>query len=74
MPLTIRYYTGFATELPRLIKDLPPRNIRTHLGENSPQRKSLTIWLGLERELPEFNYTGSEDLVQGFRLLGNAYQ
>lgn len=57
-------YTGFATELPRLIKDLPPEYIEDLGG--IVHSKSLTIWLGLERELPEFNYTGSEIWFKDF--------
>jgi phytoene dehydrogenase-like protein len=57
-------YTGFATELPKLIKNLP-REYTAHLG-GIVHSKSLTIWLGLERELPEFNYTGSEIWFKDF--------
>ncbi|AKB74873.1 Phytoene dehydrogenase [Methanosarcina lacustris Z-7289] len=57
-------YTGFATELPRLVKDLP-------LAYNEDLKgivhtKSLTVWLGLKEELPEFNYTGSEIWFKDF--------
>lgn len=51
-------YTGFATELPRLIKNLPPEYIADL--KNIVHNKSLTIWLGMEKEIPEFKYTGSE--------------
>ncbi len=51
-------YTGFATELPRLVKDLPPE-YAVDL-KDIVHSKSLTIWLGLKEEIPEFNYTGSE--------------
>jgi phytoene dehydrogenase-like protein len=51
-------YTGFATELPALIKDLPPEYVVDL--KDIVHSKSLTIWLGLKKELPEFNYTGSE--------------
>ncbi len=57
-------YTGFATELPGLIKDLPPEYIGNLKG--IVHSKSLTIWLGLERELSEFNYTGSEIWFKDF--------
>ncbi|AKB12259.1 Phytoene dehydrogenase-related protein [Methanosarcina thermophila] len=57
-------YTGFATELPRLIKDLPQEYIENLKG--IVRSKSLTIWLGLEKELPEFNYTGSEIWFKDF--------
>lgn len=51
-------YTGFATELPNLIKDLPPEYVADLKG--IVHNKSLTIWLGMEKKIPEFNYTGSE--------------
>lgn len=57
-------YTGFATELPRLIKDLPQDYVGNLNG--IVHSKSLTIWLGLEKELPEFNYTGSEIWFKDF--------
>jgi phytoene dehydrogenase-like protein len=57
-------YTGFATELPKLIKDLP----NDYAGDLTGivHSKSLTIWLGLAEELPEFNYTGSEIWFKDF--------
>ena len=57
-------YTGFATDLPRLVKNLPS----DYAGElkGIVHSKSLTIWLGLEKELPEFNYTGSEIWFKDF--------
>ena len=57
-------YTGFATELPSLIKDLPQDYIGNLNG--IVHSKSLTIWLGLEKELPDFNYTGSEIWFKDF--------
>jgi len=57
-------YTGFATDLPRLIKDLPGDYVGNLSG--IVHSKSLTIWLGLEKELPEFNYTGSEIWFKDF--------
>jgi phytoene dehydrogenase-like protein len=57
-------YTGFATELPRLIKDLP-QEYKANLG-GIVHSKSLTIWLGLEKEFPDFNYTGSEIWFKDF--------
>ncbi len=57
-------YTGFATELPGLIKDLPEEYIG-NLKE-IVHSKSLTVWLGLKEELPEFNYTGSEIWFKDF--------
>ncbi|MGB9927930.1 MAG: phytoene desaturase family protein [Methanosarcina sp.] len=57
-------YTGFATQLPVLIKDLPLEYI-TDLND-IVHSKSLTIWLGLKEQLPEFNYTGSEIWFKDF--------
>ncbi len=57
-------YTGFATELPGLIKDLPSEYVGDLKG--IVHSKSLTIWLGLEEEIPEFNYTGSEIWFKDF--------
>jgi len=57
-------YTGFATELPVLIKDLPPAYNEELKG--IVHTKSLTVWLGLKEELPEFNYTGSEIWFKDF--------
>ncbi|KKG09976.1 NAD(P)/FAD-dependent oxidoreductase [Methanosarcina sp. 2.H.A.1B.4] len=57
-------YTGFATELPGLIKDLPPAYNEELKG--IVHTKSLTVWLGLKEELPEFNYTGSEIWFKDF--------
>jgi len=57
-------YTGFATQLPNLIKDLPSGYLED-LKEIA-HSKSLTIWLGLKEQLPEFNYTGSEIWFKDF--------
>jgi phytoene dehydrogenase-like protein len=57
-------YTGFATELPKLVKDLPPDYLENLKG--IVHSKSMTIWLGLKEELPEFNYTGSEIWFKDF--------
>jgi phytoene dehydrogenase-like protein len=57
-------YTGFATEIPRLIMDLP-QEYKANLGD-IVHSKSLTIWLGLEKEFPDFNYTGSEIWFKDF--------
>mgnify|MGYP001002078279 FL=1 len=57
-------YTGFATELPMLIKDLPTEYVKDLKG--IVHSKSLTIWLGLEKEFPNFNYTGSEIWFKDF--------
>ena len=57
-------YTGFATELPRLVKNLPEEYMENL--EGIVHSKSLTIWLGLEKEFPDFNYTGSEIWFKDF--------
>lgn len=57
-------YTGFATELPKLIKDLPDNYAEDLNG--IVHSKSLTIWLGLAEELPQFNYIGSEIWFKDF--------
>jgi len=57
-------YTGFATELPMLIKDLQTEYVKDLKG--IVHSKSLTIWLGLEKEFPNFNYTGSEIWFKDF--------
>ncbi len=57
-------YTGFATELPRLVKCLSTDYAEDLKGIVTS--KSLTIWLGLEKELTEFNYIGSEIWFKDF--------
>jgi phytoene dehydrogenase-like protein len=57
-------YTGFATQLPNLIKDLP--SDYTKDLSKIVHSKSLTIWLGLKEQLPEFNYIGSEIWFKDF--------
>ncbi|MDR7664630.1 NAD(P)/FAD-dependent oxidoreductase [Methanosarcina sp. Z-7115] len=57
-------YTGFATDLSQLIKDLPTEYVKDLNG--IVHSKSLTIWLGMKKELPEFNYTGSEIWFKDF--------
>jgi phytoene dehydrogenase-like protein len=57
-------YTGFATELPKLIRDLPDDYVKDL--EGIVHSKSLTIWLGLAEELPQFNYIGSEIWFKDF--------
>jgi phytoene dehydrogenase-like protein len=57
-------YTGFATQLPNLIKDLPSGYLEDL--KDIAHSKSLTIWLGLKEQLPEFNYTGSEIWFKDF--------
>lgn len=51
-------YSGFAKQLPELVCELP----RWYVAELARivQTRSLTLWLGLRRELPEFDYIGSE--------------
>jgi len=51
-------YTGFAKNLPDIVEDLPGSYVN-YLG-GIVQTKSLTIWLGLDRKMDEFNYMGSE--------------
>jgi all-trans-retinol 13,14-reductase len=51
-------YTGFAKELPLIMDDLPASYL-TDL-ENIVQTLSMTIWIGLDTKLPEFDYIGSE--------------
>jgi phytoene dehydrogenase-like protein len=51
-------YTGFAKDLPSVIDDLPKSYIDDLNG--IVRTKSLTIWLGLDKRLREFNYIGSE--------------
>ncbi|RZN36523.1 MAG: NAD(P)/FAD-dependent oxidoreductase [Methanosarcinales archaeon] len=51
-------YTGFAKDLPSVINDLP--ETYTDDLNRIARTKSLTIWLGLDRRLSEFNYIGSE--------------
>ncbi|AKB28343.1 hypothetical protein MSSIT_1624 [Methanosarcina siciliae T4/M] len=63
-PADLVIHTGFATDLPRLVKDLPS-DYKEEL-KGIVHTKSLTIWLGLKEELPEFNYTGSEIWFKDF--------
>ncbi len=51
-------YTGFASDLPELVDSLPDEYLELLGG--IVHTKSLTIWMGLETNLKEFNYTGSE--------------
>ena len=57
-------YTGFATEIPKIIKNLPEDYAENLKG--IVHSKSLTIWLGLTEELPQFNYIGSEIWFKDF--------
>jgi all-trans-retinol 13,14-reductase len=51
-------FTGFAKDLPDLTDNLPSSYIQDI--DRIVQTHSLTIWLGLDTELPEFDYRGSE--------------
>ncbi|MBN1134567.1 MAG: NAD(P)/FAD-dependent oxidoreductase [Methanosarcinaceae archaeon] len=51
-------YTGYAKDLPSKVDGLPESYVDNLKG--IVQTRSLTIWLGLDRKLEEFNYTGSE--------------
>ena len=51
-------YTGFAKDLPDVVEDLPKSYIDDLAG--IVQTKSLTAWVGLDKEMDEFNYVGSE--------------
>lgn len=57
-------HTGFASDLPKLIKDLPAPYVEKL--KEIVHTKSLSVWLGLDQELPEFNYTGSEVWFKDF--------
>lgn len=51
-------YSGFMKDLPKLTNKLD-KKYKTELLKLQ-QTKSLTLWLGLKKKLPEFSYTGSE--------------
>ena len=51
-------FTGFAKDLPALTDNLPSSYIQDI--DRIVQTHSMTIWLGLDTKLPEFDYTGSE--------------
>jgi phytoene dehydrogenase-like protein len=51
-------YTGFVTDLPRMVETLPSSYIQDLKGVD--HTKSLTVWLGLDSMMEEFNYIGSE--------------
>ncbi len=51
-------YTGYAKDLPDIVEDLPISYVNDLGG--IVQTKSLTVWLGLDRKMDEFNYMGSE--------------
>lgn len=56
-------YTGFATALPSLVEDLPASY--KELLDGIVHSKSLTLWLGLDKQMDEFNYVGSEIWFKG---------
>jgi phytoene dehydrogenase-like protein len=51
-------YTGFVTELPRMVESLPNSYIEEL--KSVDHAKSLTVWTGLDAVMEEFNYIGSE--------------
>jgi len=51
-------FTGFAKDLPALTDNLPSSYIQDI--DRIVQAHSMTIWLGLDTKLPEFDYKGSE--------------
>ncbi|AFV24219.1 amine oxidase [Methanolobus psychrophilus R15] len=51
-------YTGFVTDLPRMVETLPSSYIQDLKGVD--HTRSLTVWLGLDSMMEEFNYIGSE--------------
>ena len=57
-PADVVVFTGFAKDLPALTDNLPSSYIQD-IGR-IVQTHSMTIWLGLDTKLPEFDYTGSE--------------
>jgi phytoene dehydrogenase-like protein len=57
-------YSGFAKQLPELVSELPEQYVSKL--SRIVQTKSLTLWLGLTQELPEFDYIGSEIWFQDY--------
>jgi len=55
---SIVVHSGFAKELPEMVNELPAGYVSDL--RRIDQTKSLTVWLGLKEEIPEFNYIGSE--------------
>jgi len=55
---SIVVHSGFAKELPEMVDELPAGYVNDL--QRIDQTKSLTVWLGLTREMLEFNYIGSE--------------
>ncbi|MBN2111129.1 MAG: NAD(P)/FAD-dependent oxidoreductase [Methanosarcinaceae archaeon] len=56
-------HTGFVTDLPEMIVDLPASYVDELKGV--VHTKSLTVWLGLDRVMDAFNYIGSEIWFKG---------
>ncbi len=51
-------YTGFVKDLPSLTSGLPKDYVRAL--DTLEQTTSITVWLGLDTRLPEFDYIGAE--------------
>jgi phytoene dehydrogenase-like protein len=51
-------HTGFVTDLPRMVETLPSSYVDELKGVD--HSRSLTVWLGLDSMMEEFNYIGSE--------------
>ncbi|WP_406656320.1 NAD(P)/FAD-dependent oxidoreductase [Methanolobus sp. ZRKC2] len=51
-------YTGFVTDLPKKVDNLPASYVDELKGV--VHTKSLTVWLGLDKVMKDFSYTGSE--------------
>ncbi|TGC11045.1 phytoene desaturase family protein [Methanolobus halotolerans] len=51
-------YTGFVTDLPKMIDNLPASYVDELKG--IVHTKSLTTWIGLDKLMEEFSYIGSE--------------
>lgn len=56
-------FTGFVTDLPVLVESLPSSYSEELRGVT--HTKSLTIWTGLDSQLDDFNYIGSEIWFKG---------
>lgn len=57
-------FSGYAKDLSSLAgKHLPPEYVKNL--SRLRQSDSLTVWLGLERKYPKFNYGGSEVIFEG---------
>ena len=51
-------YSGFVKDLPFLTNELSPKYISNL--KKIKQTKSVTLWLGLKKKMPELSYMGSE--------------